>query len=90
MSAITKSAKGEDCQVRIPNVCIFNPETTVFAHKNGGGIGKKSSDIHGAYACSACHKYIDRHYDHETLVFFYEGIMRTQLILMNKGLIKST
>jgi len=93
MSKIRASAKGEECQVRIPNVCNFNPETTVFAHKGGAGMGLKSSDILGAYCCSACHDAVDGRGKSEWKSkqdienAFYEGIFRTQLILINKGLI---
>jgi len=90
---ITKSARGEECQIRIPNVCNFNPETTVLCHKNGGGAGMKSSDIHAAYGCSSCHDAVDGRRNtvfnvDEIDVMFYEGIFRTQLILIDKGLIK--
>ena len=61
MSKITKSAKGEDCALRLPEICCFNPETTVFAHINTviKGTGTKSLDIHGIYACWKCHDVID-------------------------------
>ena len=59
MSKITKSARGEECQVRIPGVCNHNPETTVFAHIGGGGMGMKQPDCEGAYCCSACHDVVD-------------------------------
>ena len=93
MSKIRKSARGEDCQVRLPGICNFNPETTIFAHKGGAGMGIKSADILGAYCCSACHDVIDgrikSHYPKTTIEnAFYEGIFRTQLILIEKGLIK--
>lgn len=94
MSKITKSAKGEECQIRIPEVCNFNPETTVFCHLGGGGMGRKSSDIHGAYGCSSCHDMVDNRVGthfmsyNELRLWFYEGVVRTQLILLEKGLIK--
>ena len=59
MSKITKSARGEECQVRIPGVCNHNPETTIFAHLRGGGMGKKQPDSEGAYCCSDCHDLYD-------------------------------
>ena len=62
MSKIRKSARGEECQVRIPGVCNHNPETTVWAHLpdgTGGKMGGKSNDLCGTYACSACHDEID-------------------------------
>ena len=59
MSKITESARGEECQVRIPGVCNHNPETTVFAHLGGGGMGAKQPDCEGAYSCSSCHDVVD-------------------------------
>ena len=60
MSRITESARGEECQVRIPGVCNRDSNTVVFAHLNGGGIGQKHPDSEGAYTCSACHDAYDR------------------------------
>ena len=99
MSKLTKSARGEHCQVRIPDICNFNPETTVLAHLNGGGAGMKHSDIHGAYCCSDCHDAIDGRayriatedyvYNREDLKLMHlEGMVRTQIIMIEKGLIK--
>jgi hypothetical protein len=92
-SKIRQSARGEDCLIRIPGYCNFNSETTVLCHKNGGGAGMKSNDIHGAYGCSSCHDVIDGRIQteftqDEIRVMFYEGIFRTQLILIDKELIK--
>ena len=92
MSKITKSAKGEECLIRIPTVCNGNPETTVFCHLGGGGMGAKSSDIHGSYGCSSCHDAVDGRSKNGLNEFvlktwFYEGMVRTQLKLIEKGLI---
>ncbi len=57
------SANGMPCALRLPAICNHNPETTVLAHLPGIGksMGSKVSDIHSAFACSACHDAIDRH-----------------------------
>lgn len=91
---ITDSAKGEQCTLRIPGVCNFNPETTVFAHMNGGGMAYKHHDIHGCYGCNCCHDFIDGrggcthddkiNYSHEIL----RAMIETQSKLLDKGLIK--
>jgi len=95
---ITDSARGEDCQVRIPGICNFNPETTIAAHMNGAGMGTKHHDMFIAYACSDCHSVIDGHIvpalrlaitRGEIRQMHYEGIFRTQYILLEKGLIKA-
>ncbi|MCK5236068.1 MAG: DUF1364 domain-containing protein [Deltaproteobacteria bacterium] len=92
MSKIRKSAKGEECQVRIPKVCNFNPETVVLAHLGGAGMGMKANDIHGTYCCSACHDVIDGRvitgYPSDSIrVMLLDGMVRTQLILIDKGLL---
>lgn len=92
MSKITESARNEACQIRIPGVCTNDTETTVFCHKNGGGMGRKESDRFGAYGCYRCHDEVDgrtRHIENRDLVkvWFYEGIFRTQLALEHKGLL---
>ena len=93
MSKLTKSAKGQDCQIRIQGICNFNPETVVLAHLNGGGMGIKHNDIHGAFACSACHDAIDRRthkdVDQEFLELAHlQGMVRSQMIMLEMGLIK--
>ncbi len=93
MSKIRKSARGEACQIRIPSVCNGNPETTVFCHLGGAGMALKSSDLHGAYGCSSCHSAVDGHIKtgfsrDELKLMFYDGLARTQTIMLNKGLIK--
>jgi hypothetical protein len=92
VSKITKSAEGEECQVRIPGICNFNPETTILAHLNGGGMGMKNPDYQSAYCCSDCHDALDLRrtyqHDYDTLKLYHlEGVMRTQEILKEKGLI---
>jgi len=92
MSKIRKSAKGEDCQIRIPGVCDFNSETTVLCHQGGAGIALKSSDIHASYGCYKCHAVIDgaksEFSKEEIKLMFYDGMVRTQLILLEKELIQ--
>lgn len=90
---IRNAARGQECQVRLPSICNGNPETTVFAHLNGGGIGTKASDLHGCFACSDCHHWLDGGYtkthsrderDFEHLI----AMKNTQLLLMRMGLIQ--
>ena len=90
---ITKSARGENCQIRIPGVCNHSPDTVVFCHVGGGGMAIKSIDAHGAYGCSSCHDYVDgrvkTEYDKNIIkLWFLEAVLRTQIILIEKGLIK--
>lgn len=92
---LRKEAKGRECQVRIPGVCNKNPETVVLAHLNnkalfGVGTGQKVPDIFASWACSACHDAIDSRSfgicDFAVVkVAFYEGVFRTQNILLEEG-----
>lgn len=96
MSAITESARGQQCQIRLEGICNHDPETTVLAHANGSaagkGIGMKAIDVLSAYSCSACHDEYDRRTrklekDYVTLCF-WEGHARTLRILAEKGLVR--
>lgn len=95
-SKIRKSAKGEPCLVRIPGVCNGDSATTVLAHINGAGVGCKHSDHKAAFACSACHEWVDggyiqQGYNRDTRDLWHlEGVIRTQDRLIEKGFIQVT
>ena len=91
-SKIRKSARNQDCQVRIPGICNFNPETTVLAHLSGGGWSLKRDDHEAAYCCSDCHDALDGRSktsfsNTELKLMHYDGVMRTQKLLIKQGLI---
>ena len=93
MSKLRKSAQGQECQVRIPAICNGNQETVVLAHLNGAGMGMKHADIHGSYACSACHDVIDGRVkagiaQDSIILMHLMGMVRTQQIMLKNGLIK--
>ena len=92
---LRKEAKGRGCMVRIPEVCNHNSETVVLAHyrlAGVSGIGMKSPDVLGAWACSSCHDAIDRRAptdldrDYVRLLHL-EGMARTLAQLNREGLI---
>ena len=98
MSKITDSAKGQECQVRIPGVCSGDSSTVVWAHAigtaSGKGIGMKSPDALGSYACQPCHDAYDRrirtNHDRQFIEHcFMEGHMKSLRILIEKGLVKT-
>lgn len=92
---LRKAAKGRPCMVRIPGVCNHNPETTVLAHvrlAGVSGIGLKSDDVLGAWACSDCHDAIDRrnyaYLEHDFVRLAHlEGMVRTIAQLRKEELI---
>lgn len=93
MSKITESAKNQDCQIRIPGICTFDPEKTSPAHLGGAGMAKKTDDLFIAYACYDCHMAVDGHiktdYTKDELkLMFFEGMARTQKILLESNLVK--
>lgn len=92
---LRKLARGRDCMVRLEGICNFDPETTVLAHYRMiciCGIGLKSHDLFGAWACSSCHDEIDRrttNYPSECAEMAHlEGVIRTQAALIHEGVIK--
>lgn len=93
---LTKAARGRDCQIRVPGVCNGNPETTVLAHYRLAGtcgVGLKPNDLQGAWACSACHDWVDGRSrgkladPDQARLFHAEGVMRTQAILVSEGVV---
>ena len=87
----TKSARGQECQIRLPG-CNFDNDTTVFAHLNGAGMGTKHLSIHGSYACSNCHDIVDGRKKstvcRDTKIDHLEGVVRTQIIMVRDGVLK--
>ncbi|HGG7739010.1 TPA: nuclease domain-containing protein [Neisseria meningitidis] len=91
MSKITQSARGERCQIRFPGIYNHDLETTVFAHYRLAGYC--GTGIKPAYACSRCHDLADGRLkadcaEGEIQTAFAEGVMRTLVLLHEKGLIK--
>jgi hypothetical protein len=93
MSALTDYARGKDCEIRVPGVCNFNPETTVACHvplMGNHGTGFKPMDLHIAFGCSDCHDAVDRRRFLELDRDFVrqchvEGMMRTQAKIMREA-----
>lgn len=95
---IQASARGEECTVRTPGICLFNPEATIWSHYRGSaggkGMGIKSIDEAGAYACTACDAVYDgqRKRPHgmtkaDIDLMWLQGHIRSLVILKEKGLI---
>lgn len=98
MSRIRQSARNEDCTIRLPQICNFNPETTVLCHPNthraGKGKGLKAADELGAYGCSDCHAVLDgnrarpEHLTRDQVeLAFWHAHAETFLKLREKGLV---
>ena len=84
MSILRKYAKGQPCQVMLPQVCISGGEndTTVLAHLPSFGIGTKSPDLLGSHCCFQCHQHLDGAVGHDfdpqwLRDKFNEGVIRT-------------
>ena len=95
---IRASAEGQECTIRLPRVCNYDPATTVLCHDNriesGKGMGLKAPDTKAAYGCSACHDVLDGRAPRPdgltremVLACFDEAIKQTHRILKRKGLL---
>ena len=93
---LRKLAEGRECQIRIPEVCNGDKDTTVLAHYRligVSGMGMKSPDLIGAWACSNCHDAVDRR-RYKDLDFDFvrlchlEGMVRTIAKLIEEGVVK--
>ena len=94
MSWITEFARNAPCQIRVPGICNYNPETTIACHYRsvslGAGVAIKPNDILTAHGCSACHDAIDGRvstpFTREELRFMHaEGVLRTIAKLISMG-----
>jgi hypothetical protein len=99
MTPIRRAARGQDCTLRIPGACNYDPATTVLCHSNwladGKGMGLKAPDDRAAFGCSGCHDVLDGRRprpdgmsDVDVENHFYVGMQRTHEILRQKGLIE--
>jgi len=87
---LRESARGQDCTLRIPGICNFNPETTVLAHLPCGhkGVGMKSPDVMAVFSCSHCHTFIDsQRFAELTAKHILQALAETQMYWVQKGLI---
>ncbi len=56
---VQKSARGQECTLRIPHVCNWDNSTTILAHVGKHGTAKRNHDSEAVFACSDCHDAID-------------------------------
>lgn len=95
MTYLRKQAKDRPCMVRLPGICNHDKFTTVLAHirlPGVSGMGMKSPDLIGAWACSACHDTIDRRTNTDldrdfVRLAHLEGMARTINELAKEGLL---
>jgi len=96
-TSIRQSARGEECTVRIPGACTFDPATVIWSHAPLGAAGKgrglKALDLCGAYCCTACDAVIDGQRPlppgetrDSVLLAWMFGHMRSLVRLRQKGL----
>ena len=54
---LRKAANGQDCSVRIPNICQYSGSSVILAHIRtpGTGVGRKPHDMQAVLACGKCH-----------------------------------
>lgn len=96
MTNLRNEAQGETCEVRVPECCNSDQETTVLAHYRVVGIsgmGMKSPDLIAAHACSRCHDAVDGRIRtlftrQELRLMHLEGVARTQAKLIERGIVK--
>jgi hypothetical protein len=94
---IRDSARGEQCQVRIPGACRGGTEHTIWSHAplgaGGKGMGIKALDLCGTYCCTGCDAVVDGQARppadvtrEDALMAWFMGHMRSLVILRQKGL----
>ena len=85
---LRREAIDRECQIRLPG-CEGAPCCLCHFRMSGiSGMGMKSPDAIGAWACSACHSYVDTRHDAETKLALAEGVFRTLAQLIREGVVK--
>jgi len=88
------AARGQECTVRAPGICNFNPETSVLAHLPCGnkGTSMKGPDVIAVIACSCCHDLIDGRRNDAKVDWkdMLRALAETHFIWIRLGLIKIT
>lgn len=85
-------ARNQQCTMRLHGVCNYDSSTTVGAHvqlRGHGRMGGKTTDLHIAWMCSACHDVFDGRvktdYPREFLLArAYEAVLMTQARLLEQ------
>lgn len=93
MSNLRKEPAGRTCLVRMEGICTHAAGDCVLAHAQTPagirGTSQKAPDLLGAWACHACHNEYDRRTRRldvdQARLWFYEGILRTQAVLIAEG-----
>lgn len=96
---IRDSARGKECLMVLPGVCMHDPAATIWSHYRGSIGGKarslKADDLCGCYACTACDAVYDGQrkvphgmtYD-EVELAWYEAHIKSIVILHADGVLK--
>jgi len=98
MTPIRRSAKGEQCTLRIPGICRNRTDTTVWCHSNrltdGKGMSLKANDEAGCYGCFDCHSFLDGgwarypEWSYDVVQQYFEVARARSLVLLRqKGLV---
>lgn len=98
VQAIRDAANGQPCEMRLMGVPFCDTATTVWAHWPGldgdRGMGIKSLDLCGVFACAACHDVLDGRAPppagltrDEVVLAFLFGHMRSLVALARKGIV---
>jgi hypothetical protein len=62
--ALLDMARGRQCLLRVPGVCVGGTETTVACHSNKAAHGKagarKADDEYSVWGCFGCHGWLDQ------------------------------
>lgn len=94
---LRKSARGQECTLRLPGICVGGTETTVLCHLPSHiglkGAGMKVPDWWAVFGCHACHDVIDgRRLAGQANVFapyVLDAVQRTWAVWFDLGLLRA-
>lgn len=85
MTKLRREAIDRDCQIRLDG-CTTGPCCLAHFRLIGiSGMGMKSPDVIGAWACHNCHGIVDTDKSAEVQLDFAKAVFRTQAALIKEG-----
>lgn len=79
------AARGQECFLRIPGFCNWDPATTVDCHIRAfsvSGMAEKPDDVFIVWGCSGCHPVLDNRALWAKAAFGWDDLLRAFMLTL--------